>query len=168
MGDTPAEIDELTRANDCDWSNVEPSIFGTLFERTLDPASARRSAPTTLARMTSDDILTLLEPVVMAPLRREWEEVKAKSEELRLKVQQVARRTDGRKTGKDSKARQRYNKLFRDFGHRLEEVKVLDPACGSGNFLYSSPYIVRAVTWPGASGRPDAAFRCHSSTVTCL
>jgi hypothetical protein len=68
------EIAQLIRANERDWSNVEPSIFGTLFERTLDPAKRSQIG----AHYTSkEDILTLLEPVLMAPLRREWAEMKA-------------------------------------------------------------------------------------------
>jgi hypothetical protein len=133
IGLTPAEIEELARVSDCDWSNVEPSIFGTLFERTLDPEKRSQIG----AHYTSkDDILTLLEPVLMAPLRHEWEEVKAKSAKLWPKVQKVAREGTGRKGGRGSKARQEFDKLLQDFGHRLAEIKVLDPACGSGNFLY--------------------------------
>jgi hypothetical protein len=127
---TRPEIDELMRVNECDWSNVEPSIFGTLFERTLDPTKRSQIG----AHYTSkEDILTLLEPVLMAPLRREWEEVKAKCEKLWRKVQQAAREGTGR-SGKGF--RQSFEKVLADFGHRLGEVKVFDPACGSGNFLY--------------------------------
>jgi hypothetical protein len=49
----PPEIAQLVRANERDWSNVEPSIFGTLFERTLDPAKRSQSALITRARKTS-------------------------------------------------------------------------------------------------------------------
>jgi hypothetical protein len=64
-------------ANQRDWSNVEPSIIGTLFERTLDPAKRSQIG----AHYTSrQDILTLLEPVVMAPLRSEWAEVEGRSD----------------------------------------------------------------------------------------
>ena len=71
----------------------------------------------------------------MAPLRREWEEVKAKCDKVWEKVQEEARKSKGRR-GKDSKARQEHDKLLDEFHHRLATVKVLDPACGSGNFLY--------------------------------
>lgn len=130
---TPTEIEELARVSECDWSNVEPSIFGTLFERTLDPEKRSQIG----AHYTSkEDILTLLEPVVMVPLRREWEEVKTKSAKLWPKVQKAAREGAGRRGGRGSKARQDFDKLLQGFGHRLAEIKVLDPACGSGNFLY--------------------------------
>ncbi|MCH8045445.1 MAG: hypothetical protein IID44_17175 [Planctomycetes bacterium] len=60
------EIEALIRINEQDWGSVEPSVFGTLFERSLDPAKRAQIG----AHYTSrDDILTLLEPVVMAPLR---------------------------------------------------------------------------------------------------
>ena len=69
------EIDTLALVNDFDWANVEPSTFGTLFERTLDPAKRSQIG----AHYTSrEDIETLLEPVMMTPLRREWEDVRAK------------------------------------------------------------------------------------------
>src|SRR5207253_3318833 len=97
---TPEQIEEVIRANDCDWSNVEPSIFGTLFERTLDPDKRSQIG----AHYTSkEDILTLLEPVVMTPLRREWDAVKAACDEQWPKVQEAARK-QGRR-GQDSPAR---------------------------------------------------------------
>ncbi len=130
---TPHEIEELIRVNDSDWSNVEPSIFGTLFERTLDPDKRSQIGAHYTSRA---DIETLLEPVVMAPLRREWEEVKAKCEKLRPKIKQAAAEKSQGSRGKESKPRKEHDKLLTDFGHRLEQVTVLDPACGSGNFLY--------------------------------
>ncbi|HQU44756.1 MAG TPA: hypothetical protein PK867_18215, partial [Pirellulales bacterium] len=75
----PREIDELILVNEHDWASVEPSIFGTLFERTLDPAKRSQIGAHYTSRA---DIVTLLEPVVMAPLRREWAEVKAKCDRL--------------------------------------------------------------------------------------
>ena len=69
---TAEDIDRLVALNAYDWASVEPSIFGTLFERTLDPAKRSQIG----AHYTSrEDILTLLEPVLMAPLRREWADV---------------------------------------------------------------------------------------------
>jgi type II restriction/modification system DNA methylase subunit YeeA len=128
------EIAQLIRANECDWSNVEPSIFGTLFERTLDPAKRSQIG----AHYTSkDDILTLLKPVLMVPMQREWAEVQADCEKLWAELQQAVRGERKKKAGKTpAKLRQAFEKRLTDFGHRLAEVKVLDPACGSGNFLY--------------------------------
>src|SRR5207247_560074 len=83
---------------------------------------------------SKEDILTLLKPVLMAPLQREWAEVQADCEKLWAELQQAVR---GAKTKKGpAKLRQTFEKRLTDFGHRLADVKVLDPACGSGNFLY--------------------------------
>ncbi len=86
---TPDEIRKLAVVNTLDWSNVEPSIFGTLFERILDPDKRSQIG----AHYTSrDDIETLLQPVVMQPLRREWDAVQAECEELWPKVQKTGTR----------------------------------------------------------------------------
>ncbi len=62
---TEPEINILASVNGSDWSNVEPSIFGTLFERHFDPSKESLVG----AHYTSrEDIVTLVEPVVMAPL----------------------------------------------------------------------------------------------------
>ncbi|MCI0685367.1 MAG: hypothetical protein L0Y71_24980 [Gemmataceae bacterium] len=130
------EIELLIKVNGKDWSNVEPSIFGTLFERLLDPAKRSQIG----AHYTSrEDIVTLLEPVVMAPLRREWEAVKAKCEALWVKVQDANRRSDKAAATRTRKA---IEKTLGDFLHRLASVKILDPACGSGNFLYVAIHLL--------------------------
>ncbi len=127
-----AEISKLIELNQYDWSDVEPHIFGTLFERTLDPAKRSQIG----AHYTSsEDIKTLLQPVMMAPLRREWENVKTRCEEFWPRVQKEGGQRDVLK-GKESKARRDFDRLLLDFVQRLAHVTVLDPACGSGNFLY--------------------------------
>ncbi|MEW6211329.1 MAG: DNA methyltransferase, partial [Acidobacteriota bacterium] len=131
---TESEIESIQAAGRLDWSAVDPSIFGTLFERGLDPAKRSQLG----AQYTSrEDIETLVEPVVMRPLRREWEEIRQAIENLL---------TTGKKnpTGKEkppskealNKAHREARAMLRGFLERLSEVKVLDPACGSGNFLY--------------------------------
>jgi len=129
---TAEEIKLLAAAADFDWSVVEPHIFGTLLERTLDPAKRSQIG----AHYTSsDNIRTLLEPVMMTPLRREWAAVKGKCAALLPRLAEEAG-TEKRKGAKESKTRKDFNKLIRDFVERLAHVSVLDPACGSGNFLY--------------------------------
>ncbi|MCL4204203.1 MAG: hypothetical protein KJ000_17105 [Pirellulaceae bacterium] len=124
---TPDEILKLRDISHLDWSGLEPSIFGTLFERTLDPEKRSQIG----AHFTSrDDIVTLLEPVVMAPLRREWAEAKAKCEKLTGEVAKAKTPAAKRK-----KIQQR-DRVLLDFVERLAHVSILDPACGSGNFLY--------------------------------
>ena len=106
----------LHEAAQQNWRNIEPSIFGTLFERVLD-ASKRSQLG---AHYTSpEDIELVVEPVVMEPLRREWETARQEVDNLIAEENQ-----DG--------ARIR----LEEFQQRLFEVTVLDPACGSGNFLY--------------------------------
>jgi hypothetical protein len=135
----PDEIRNLVDVNALDWSDVEPSIFGTLFERMLDPDKRSQIGAHYTSRA---DIETLLQPVVMQPLRREWEVVQAECDALWQKVQTASRKEAGkggrRRTllPKQSPAGKKLEKQLRDFTHRLEDVTILDPACGSGNFLY--------------------------------
>lgn len=139
------EIDTLIEVNERDWSNVEPSIFGTLFERTLDPAKRSQIG----AHYTSrQDIETLLEPVVMQPLRREWAEIKARCDELwdKLKSRRSGFQPDNPRSGsgraKESKPRKDHDRALLDFVERLAHVTILDPACGSGNFLYVAIHLL--------------------------
>jgi len=131
---TTAEINTLANINTYDWASVEPSIFGTLFERTLDPSKRSQIG----AHYTSrQDIETLLRPVLMAPLQREWAEVKRKcEEELWPKVVKSSRSRTKSAAGKESPQRKAFDRAILDFAERLAHVSVLDPACGSGNFLY--------------------------------
>ena len=137
---TPDEIAELLKAARCDWSSVEPTIFGTLFERSLDPTKRSQIG----AHYTSrEDIETLLKPVLLAPLRREWEETRDRAEKLWEKVQAEGRPPSSiRKSRTDSKARREFDKCLLDFADRLTRVTVLDPACGSGNFLYVAIHLL--------------------------
>lgn len=131
------EINILANVNGRDWANVEPSIFGTLFERTLDPAKRSQIG----AHYTSrSDIETLLKPVLIAPLRREWDDVKQTCEEKLWPKVVKAVEAKGSRTksamAKNSPQRKAFDRAILDFIERLANVTVLDPACGSGNFLY--------------------------------
>ncbi len=131
-----SEIAILCDAAQLEWDAIDPSIFGTLFERGLDPDKRSQLG----AHYTSrDDIMTLVEPVVMAPLRREWDALRPEIEAALEKSQ--ARSTNGERRYTDATAkkhRKQANDLVLRFLGRLTEVKILDPACGSGNFLYVS------------------------------
>ena len=108
-----------------DWSAIDVSISGTLFERSLDPAKRSMLG----AHYTStEDIITLLEPVLMAPLRRRWAEVQAQARDLAAQRDAATGRT--RQT-REAKVQQ----VLLAFMRELAQVRVLDPACGSGNFL---------------------------------
>jgi type II restriction/modification system DNA methylase subunit YeeA len=117
-----ADVAALKTASQLNWSAIDPSIFGTLFERGLDPAKrsqlgAHYTDPATIQR--------LVEPVVSRPLRAEWAGVKAGIEAALGKSKR-----QGDKAYRDAQA------AFAGFLVRLEKYRVLDPACGSGNFLY--------------------------------
>jgi type II restriction/modification system DNA methylase subunit YeeA len=119
-----AELDTLLGAAKMDWSSVEPAILGTLFERGLDPAKRSQLG----AHYTDKaSILRIVEPVVIKPLRREFEQVKVRIQKLLAA---------GKKATAEAKGKENPNRIFRQFLARLRAVRVLDPACGSGNFLY--------------------------------
>ena len=111
-----AALQRLAEATGKNWQNIEPSIFGTLFERALD---ASKRAYLGAHYTGAEDIMLVVEPVVMAPLRREWTEARREIDAF-LNV------------GDNGAARER----LEAFQRRLAGVTVLDPACGSGNFLY--------------------------------
>ena len=125
----PLSADELTFLADAarhDWAAVEPAIFGTLFERSLD---ATKRAQLGAHYTSREDILLVVEPVLLQPLRRTWAEVKAGCEALRVQWEQT--------TGNAQRKLQHVAEgMLLDFMEKLAQVRVLDPACGSGNFLY--------------------------------
>ena len=119
----------LARISGLDWSSIEPSIFGTLFERSLDPGKRSQLG----AHYTSrDDILLIVEPVLMAPLRRRWAEVQAQAREV------AAARDAATTAGVATRRGNELASLLQAFAREIAAVQVLDPACGSGNFLYVS------------------------------
>ena len=114
-----ADLDILHSAAALDWSAIEPAIFGTLFERGLDP---NQRAQLGAHYTDADSIRRLIEPVISAPLRVEWATV------------QTAIAAHLGKTS--TKARTAATDRLHHFLERLRTFRVLDPACGSGNFLY--------------------------------
>ncbi|MBI5347843.1 MAG: class I SAM-dependent DNA methyltransferase [Chloroflexi bacterium] len=121
-------LDVLSKISEFDWSSVEPTIFGTLFERSLDPSKRSQLG----AHYTDKgDILLVVEPVLMIPLRRRWAEVKAEAIEL-------AKKRDAAKGRAKTKPADELKRLILGFADEIAKMKVLDPACGSGNFLYVS------------------------------
>lgn len=103
------------------WHEIEPSIFGTLFERGLDPSKRSQLG----AHYTDPDtIMKIVGPVVIEPLLREWEEEKV----ALIKLLGKAKKTVSVAA----------TKRFNTYLERLRSFIVLDPACGSGNFLYLS------------------------------
>lgn len=150
---TILEIALIRESMHLDWSQIEPAIFGTLFERSLDPTKRSQLG----AHYTGKaNIQRVVEPVVIAPLKRRWAEVRARYEpalettsvgavlpkECRPDRPQVDnhRAVQPRSTSKSSRSdTKRRNAMLRDvdeFLSELRSVTILDPACGSANFLY--------------------------------
>ncbi|MDP9364059.1 MAG: class I SAM-dependent DNA methyltransferase [Chloroflexota bacterium] len=136
---TKPELELLAEAADLDWGGVEPAIFGTLFERSLDPTKRKQLG---LHYTPRRDIERVVLPVLIDPLRRRWEEVKAEAEELKLRWDasvldaKQKRLSPDRKGGRAVSARQAFEAKLFGFQEELASVRVLDPATGSGNFLY--------------------------------
>lgn len=121
----PRNLDVLHRVGRLDWDSIEPSILGTLFERSLDPNKRAQLG----AHYTSrEDILAAVEPVLRAPLRRRWAEVREQAEKL---VERRGAASGGRATRLNNDL----SRLLSGFAEEIASVRVLDPACGSGNFL---------------------------------
>jgi len=120
------DLTMLLRAAQLDWASIEPAIFGTLFERSLDPAKRAQLG----AHYTSrDDIMLIVEPVLMAPLRREWERIQEEAQPIIANLKAA-------RGGQQTRYQRDLERLLIGFSTTLAGVRVLDPACGSGNFLY--------------------------------
>ncbi len=120
---TEEELRKLADAGEADWQFIQPGIMGTLFERALDFEEGGKLRAQLGAHYTSEaDIKTLVEPVLMAPLRREWAALKGE-------LAAAYAKGNGTPAQRDKLAA---------FQKKLAAVCVLDPACGSGNFLYVS------------------------------
>jgi type II restriction/modification system DNA methylase subunit YeeA len=125
---TTTEIKILYEAAKLDWSGIEPSIFGTLFERGLDPSKRSQIG----AHFTDQQsIMRIINPVIVEPFAKEWEVIRQKISELHPKFALI-----GKKRDTPNEAMKEGNKLFLAYLERIKNFRVLDPACGSGNFLY--------------------------------
>ena len=113
---TPAQVDLLLQAARCNWREVEPAIFGTLLERALDPTERHALGAHYTPRIYVERLVL---PTVMEPLRKDWADVQAAALLLANAGDFGGARAEVRR-----------------YHHYLCSVRVLDPACGSGNFLY--------------------------------
>ncbi|MFG1340262.1 class I SAM-dependent DNA methyltransferase [Xanthobacter autotrophicus] len=111
-------IGELRAAAEYDWRDVEPAIFGTLLEQALNPDDRRRLGAHYTPRAYVERLVIA---TVIDPLRAEWEQVLSTAER---------QKADGRGT--------EAAKTVQAFHDKLCDIQVLDPACGTGNFLYVS------------------------------
>lgn len=126
-----SDVVDLLDAARMDWSQIEPAILGTLFERGLNPdmrsqLGAHYTDPAT--------IMKIIKPVIEQPLLTEWQVVKEKI----AKLSPLMKFIGSAKSSKPNKEMAEGYQLFRDYLKRLQSFRVLDPACGSGNFLYLS------------------------------
>lgn len=105
------EIRELLlnkASEDFDWSEISPTIFGAVFESTLNPETRRSGG---MHYTSIENIHKVIDPLFLDNLRREFDDIR-------------------RETVK--KTRERKLKAYQD---KLASLKFLDPAAGSGNFL---------------------------------
>jgi len=110
------EIGELRRAAEHDWREVEPAIFGTLLEQALDKDERRQLGAHYTPRAYVERLVVA---TIIEPLREDWASALA-----------TAERQKGEGRGKVAIA------TVRAFHEKLCNTRVLDPACGTGNFLY--------------------------------
>jgi type II restriction/modification system DNA methylase subunit YeeA len=129
------DIDELIKAARRDWSQIDPSILGTLFERGLDPSKRSQLGAHYTDR---EKIMMIVRPVIIEPLEAEWAEALAAMTALVEKAPKPTREKllRGAELGKRTKALAEAESIHEAFIERLAKFRVLDPACGSGNFLY--------------------------------
>jgi hypothetical protein len=119
---TPMDVAALKTASQLNWSAIDVAIFGTLFERGLDPKKrsqlgAHYTDPATIMRIVT--------PVIDRPLRAEWAVVRDEIAKIIAKSKKL-----------NDAASLKAKAALIKFSDRLAAYRVLDPACGSGNFLY--------------------------------
>jgi hypothetical protein len=112
------DIGELAAAARYDWKDVEPAIFGTFLEQALDPDDRRKLGAHYTPRAYVERLVIA---TVIDPLRAEWDAARSTA--------------DRQKAEGKPEAAIRTVQAFHD---KLCETRVLDPACGTGNFLYVS------------------------------
>ncbi len=108
LGDEVIDLILRRASEDFDWSDISPTIFGAVFESTLNPETRRSGG---MHYTSIENIHKLIDPLFLDGLKAEFEEIAAVTVEKIRKAKLEA------------------------FQRKLAELKFLDPACGSGNFL---------------------------------
>jgi hypothetical protein len=121
----PDGLELLLQAAKCDWSDVEPAIFGTLLERALSEKERHKLGAHFTPRAYVE---RLVRPTIEEPIRTEWENVRAAAHKLQA-------------DGKVDVAKE----AMLAFHQKLCQTRVLDPACGTGNFLYVTLNIFKQI-----------------------
>jgi hypothetical protein len=151
---TRAHLALLLEAAKCNWADVEPAIFGTLLERALDPTERHALGAHYTPRAYVE---RLVRPTIEEPLRADWEIVQGEvrglvaeaagievtgplTAEQVLAIGQAGHTAKKKaKTAQEAARSKKLNEaraVLRAFHKKLATLRVLDPACGSGNFLY--------------------------------
>ncbi len=133
-----ADVAELRKAASLNWSAIDVSIIGTLFERGLDPDKRSQLGAHYTDTATID---RLIDPVLRRPLLEKWDLIAQEMHRLmaKSKLRRRAAYTAGRRYFKATAGDASFQKteaIFHDWLESLKNYRVLDPACGSGNFLY--------------------------------
>ncbi|MBZ9841033.1 class I SAM-dependent DNA methyltransferase [Mesorhizobium sp. CA5] len=110
------EIRLLRDASDADWRDLEPAIFGALFEQALDPGERKRLGAHYTPRAYVERVV---DATIIEPLTKDW----------------IGHQSAAAREIRDGSTAAAIREI-EDFLRRLASVRVLDPACGTGNFLY--------------------------------
>ena len=135
------QLELLIEAAEAEWSDVEPAIFGTLLERALDPVERHKLGAHYTPRAYVE---RLVMPTIIEPLREQWDTAYATA---------VSQHEDGKAADAI--------KTVRTFHEQLCETHVLDPACGSGNFLYVSLELMKRLEGEVLKALRDFGDRQH-------
>ena len=130
------DIEITLKASALDWSEIDPSILGTLFERGLDPDKRAQLGAHYTDR---DKIMRIIGPVVVRPWLAEWETAKAEIAASLERVKAAKSKAAG------TRLRRQAERMLLRFLDRLRDFTVLDPACGSGNFLYLALHALKDI-----------------------
>ncbi len=149
---TSDEIRIVQRAAQQYWGDIDPSILGTLFERGLDPDKRSQLGAHYTDR---DKIMMIVRPVVVEPLLSDWrsrlteiEKWYKSASEARARIpvdQKEAKRVYQAARRKEKSSEREAVALCHEFLERLRAYRVLDPACGSGNFLYLALHALKDI-----------------------
>lgn len=145
------DITELWIAAGKDWSDVEPAIFGTLLERALNPRERSKLGAHYTPRAYVERLVI---PTIIEPLRADWELVQGQVKELRDKDDNAGALA-----------------AVKAYHHKLCITRVLDPACGTGNFLYVSLELMKRLEGEVLEalddlGEDQARFAMEGETVS--
>lgn len=121
------DIGIILLASKMNWGDIDPSILGTLFERGLDPAKRGELGAHYTDR---DKIMMIIDPVIIRPLNALWQAAKTAI------TDDLAKADTAKSPAARTKARGAAQARYIAFLDELRAKRVLDPACGSGNFLY--------------------------------